>query len=228
MKTKVAVELRNVGDVTEIEFRGPGTLKITQGDRETLKIHAPAYVMEHIRADVTDGRLQLGYVSPQVASLRVYSEVISFDLKVKDLKQLTINGSGKVIAPDLDVDRLDVVLSGSAKVYLQHLTSDHLTSTISGSGHISVAGDVESQLITINGSGKYPSEHLVSDFAQVTINGSGAADVSCSDELNVLINGSGKVTYAGYPEVAKRIQGSGKVSRRRRDKRHQPLGEEHG
>ena len=224
----MALEARNITGFDVVEFRGPGTLKLSQGERESLKIHAPGYVIDHIRAEVRDGRLLLGYVSPQIVSLRVYSEVISFDLTVRDLKRLKQSGSGKIIAPDIDVDRIEVQMEGSGKLYLQHLTADHLGVSLSGSGLVSVAGDVESQVVNLTGSGRYQGEHLVSDFASLTLSGSGKADVSTSDSLDVRITGSGTVSYAGYPEVTKQVSGSGKLVRRRRQKQKAYRGEEHG
>ena len=225
----MSVEVRPISSFDKMEFRGPGTLKISQGEKESLKIHAPGYVMNDIIADVVDGRLHLGYQSPRIVSFKVYTEVISYDLTVKDLKQLSVTGSGKVIAPDVDVDSLDVKSSGSGKIYLQHLTADHFRLRVSGSGMVSVAGDVESQIVKITGSGAYLAEHLVSDFAEVELTGSGKADVSVSDQLSARITGSGLVSYAGYPEVTKQVTGSGSLVRRRRQKKTMDRGEEeHG
>jgi len=224
----MSVEVRPVSGFRAVVFRGPGTLKITQGERESVKIHAPGYVMNDIEARVQDDTLHLGYVPPRVVRLRVWGEVISYDLVLKDLRRLSVRGSGKVIAPDIDVDALGVRLDGSARVHLQHLTADHFSLVLAGSGLVTIAGDVESQSLSITGSGRCQGEHLVSDFADVRISGSGSADVNASDELNVNVSGSGVVSYSGQPEVTKQVSGSGKVVRRRRQKRESPRGEEHG
>ncbi len=224
----MSVAIREVSGFDQVRFRGPGTLKITQGDEESLTIHAPAYVMEHIEAEAHEGMLRLGYIAPRVVSLRIQHEVISYDLRVKELKAIAVTGSGKVHVPDLDNDNIKVQVTGSGKLLLDNLTADRFDVLISGSGKIIVAGDVEAQTLTISGSGMYEAERLVSDFAQVKISGSGNANVSVSDDLNVVISGSGRVSYGGYPDISKIISGAGKLLRRRREKLKVNRGEEHG
>lgn len=222
------IEVRDVSRFDQVRFRGPGTLKITQTNEESLTVHAPAYVIKHIISEVKDGVLYVGYKSPKVTPLRVLKEVISFDLRVKDIREISVTGSGAVIVPDLDNDTVCVEINGSGKVNLGHLTADNFRATIQGAGHIRAQGDVETQAIVVNGSGKVMSDHLVSDFARVILNGSGKVSMSVSDELNVVINGSGEVSYGGFPDITKAITGSGALTRRRRVKDRSTAGEDHG
>jgi len=224
----VPIEVRDVSRFDQVRFRGPGTLKITQTNEESLTVHAPAYVIKHIISEVKDGVLYVGYKSPKVTPLRVLKEVISFDLRVKDIREISVTGSGAVIVPDLDNDTVCVEINGSGKVNLGHLTADNFRATIQGAGHIRAQGDVETQAIVVNGSGKVMSDHLVSDFARVILNGSGKVSMSVSDELNVVINGSGEVSYGGFPDITKAITGSGALTRRRRVKDRSTAGEDHG
>ncbi|MBO6556354.1 MAG: DUF2807 domain-containing protein [Pseudomonadales bacterium] len=224
----MSIEVREVARFDQVRFRGPGTLKITQTDEESLSIHAPAYVMQNIISNVKDGILYVGYKSPKIMSLRVLREVISYDLSMKDIRKITVTGSGSVIAPDVDNDTVRVEVHGSGKVKLAHLTADNLGVGIHGSGVVRILGDVETQSILVNGSGRYEAEHLVSDFAQVTLNGSGDVSLSVTDELNVVINGEGRVAYGGFPDISKSISGSGSLVRRRRDKERKKRGEDHG
>jgi hypothetical protein len=224
----MSIEIRKVAGFDQVRFRGPGTCKITQADVESLTIHAPAYIMQHIESEVRESVLHLGYVSPKVVALKVQHEVISYDLKMKDIRRLVVTGSGRIINPDLDNDTLSIEITGSGQITLDNLTADKLDVKIGGSGCIKVAGDIETQALKITGSGRYEAERLISDFAQLRIAGSGDANVTVSDDLNVIINGSGKVSYGGYPDISKVISGSGRIMRRRRDKHKINRGEEHG
>jgi hypothetical protein len=224
----MTVERRSVGSFDQVRFSGPGVLKISQGVEGSLTIHAPSYVMEHIRADVTGNELQVGYRSPRVVALKIHREVVSYDLKVKELRRLRVTGVGRVVVPDLDNDRVRVDVTGSGHVVLDHLTADQLEVVITGAGTVSVRGDVESQSVVISGAGHYGATQLISDFAQLKVTGAGVADISVSTDLDVVISGAGKVSYGGYPEIVKRISGAGKLSRRRRSSRQQSNGEEHG
>lgn len=222
----MSVEIRKVTRFDQVRFRGPGTLKITQGDVESLTIHAPAYVMKHIESDVKDSLLRLGFVSPRVVSLKVHQEVISYDLCMKDVRKMRLTGTGKIVVPDLDNDVVTAEITGSGRIVMEHLTADQFDVVIRGSGNVKVAGDVEAQTLNISGSGNYEAERLVSDFAHIKITGSGDANVSVSDDLNVVISGSGKVSYGGYPDISKVISGAGRLMRRRRDKKQLNRGEE--
>ena len=224
----MSIEVRDVSRFDQVRFRGPGALKITQTNEESLTVHAPEYVIKHIISEVKDGVLYVGYKSPKVTPLRVLKEVISFDLSVKDIREISVTGSGAVIVPDLDNDTVCVEINGTGKVNLGHLTADNFRATIQGAGHIRAQGDVETQAIVVNGSGKVMSDHLVSDFARVILNGSGKVSMSVSDELNVVINGSGEVSYGGFPDITKAITGSGALTRRRRVKDRSTAGEDHG
>lgn len=224
----MTVDVRDVRGFDQVRFRGPGSLKVRQGDRESLTIHAPSYVMKDIQSEVRGSELYLGYKSPKIVSLRVHREVISYSLTVRDLRQVKATGLGRVILPDLDNDHFRVELTGLGQVVLEHLTADRLDVLLSGAGQIKARGDVEAQSVLISGAGHYDAKQLISDFAQVKITGAGQADVSVSEDLDVVISGAGQVTYAGYPEIIKRISGAGKLSRRRRSARHKTNGEEHG
>lgn len=224
----MSIEIRDVSRFDQVRFRGPGTLKVRQSARESLTIHAPGYVMQDVISEVKDGVLLVGYKSPKITRLRVLREVISYDLEMKDIRKITLTGSGSLLVPDIDNDAVSIEINGTGKAKLENLTADSFHVVIHGSGNVRVDGDVETQSVVVNGSGRYDAEHLVSDFAEVTLNGSGNVAVSVSDELNVSIHGCGLVTYAGFPEINKTISGSGRLERRRRVKKQPRQGEDHG
>ena len=224
----MSVQVRKVSRFDQVRFRGPGSLKITQGDVESLTVHAPEYLIGDIISEVKDNVLYLGYVSPRVHRLKVHREIISYQLSMKDFRHVTLTGSGKVLVPDLDNDVIGVSVTGSGQVSMENLTADRFKVSITGSGRVLVAGDVEMQSVNIRGSGRYRAERLVCDYADINVTGSGSADVSVSEDLHVAIRGSGNVSYAGNPEnVTRQISGSGKLTRRRRHQKRE-IGEDHG
>jgi len=219
---------RQLASFDKLMFRGPGELKITQCDQESLSITAPDYVLDNIVSVVAGGELNLGYRDNRVINLCVYREEIIYDLRLKDLKQLTLIGNGKIDIPDLDNDQFKIILKGSGEIHMGHLTADDLKIDSSGSGSIHIGGDVEMQTITLTGSGSFMGENLVSDFAYVAIMGSGLVKLSVSEHLSVKITGSGHVSYTGFPEVEKLISGSGTLKRNRIVKSQLNRGNNHG
>jgi len=215
----MAIQVLQLEEFDRVRFKGPGVLKVIQTDGpQKLTIHAPAYVMEDVQAEVRDGQLRLGWVSPKIVRLKVRREVISYELKVHDIRELIHSGFGAVSMPDFDVDSLHLKLSGLGRIHVDQLTADDLKVEISGAGKVQVIGDVELQRVIISGAGTYEATRLVSDVGTVKISGAGSASVTVNDDLDVYISGSGSVNYVGFPEITKRISGSGRLKRIRRER----------
>lgn len=209
--------LRKLDSFNRVKFRGPGVLTILQDEDESLEINAPGYMLNEIQSTVIEQELLVGYVAASIVSLSAHREKIEYRLKVRNLKQLLVKGSGDVILPDLDNDQLAIIVAGSGFTKVDQLTADRLDVSISGSGRVEVSGDVESQAVKLSGSGSYFAEKLISDFANVIVSGSGQAEITTSDELSAVISGSGLISYSGYPDVYKQISGSGSLTKRRRE-----------
>lgn len=207
---------RLIKGVQSVVFSGPGSLHLTQGEKETLAVSASAGVLTELRSRLRQGTLHLGVGRREVTPLALMRESVRWDLQVRELQKLVMTGAGLVEIPDLDMDELTVELQGSGNMNFTHLTADKLRIELAGSGRIVLAGDVESQRVRVAGSGGYEAIDLVSDYGSIILAGSGTADVAVNDDLDVQIMGTGKVSYAGYPEVTKRISGSGKLTRIRR------------
>lgn len=220
--------IRQLTSFDKVKFRGPGELKIIQCDQESLQIIAPDYVLENVISTVMDGELKLGYQDSRIINLCAHREKITYELRLKDLKQLIFVGSGRIDIPDLDNDQLKIISKGSGEIHMDQLTADDLKIDSSGSGNICIRGDVELQTITLTGSGSFMSENLVSDFAHVVLKGSGVVKLSVSEELSVKITGSGQVYYTGFPEIEKVISGSGTLKRNRMSKKQLNRGNNHG
>jgi len=185
-----------------------GSLHITQGPREELRIVADDNLVPYLRTEVIGGTLAIS-VEPHV-SLQP-TRPIEFQLTAPTLEAISISGSGNAVWPGATVDRLALGISGSGSIELFDLVSNWLDATISGSGHVRVSGRVIDQRISISGSGSYGSDDLSSATAAVQISGSGSATVRVGDSLVADISGSGSVFYYGNPIVAGTISGSGRI-----------------
>ncbi len=213
----------------QVSFRGPGTLRIVQGETETLHIEAPDDVLSRVSVACGDGELRLGYRSASIVSLRAHHVSVACTLEVRELKSLNCQGvNARIELIDLDTDQFALCLTGQGSIVVQRLTADTVDTQINGAGSVRIEGDVEQQHLSINGAGKYAAGKLVSDFAAIRINGAGMADVSVSAALDVLIRGAGQVSYAGYPELRREIAGAGRVWQRRPERRRSATGEDHG
>jgi hypothetical protein len=185
-----------------------GSLYITQGPREELRIIAEDNLIPYLRTEVIGGSLMIS-VEPHV-NLRP-TRAIEFHLTAPTIEGIGISGSGNVTWPGATVDRLALGISGSGSIELFDLVADWLDATISGSGHVRVSGQAIDQRISISGSGSYGADDLSSATAAVQISGSGSATVWVGESLIADISGSGSVFYYGNPVVAGTVSGSGRI-----------------
>ncbi len=160
-------------------------------DAESLVIQADDNILPLLTSDVSGHRLVLG-TKPNT-SYDTRNRIV-YQLTVRDLRGLTISGSGDATATDI--------------------STSAMTITISGSGTVHLSGQAESQSVTISGSGTYDAPDFTTRTANVTVTGSGDAHVNCTGELSARITGSGTVTYTGTPSVHQSITGSGSIRRR--------------
>ena len=202
-------ETRQVSNFNRIDLSGVGEVIVTQDGNESLSIETDDNVMKHIKVEVKNGTLTLGF--EEGFNLIVPSRLI-FHVGVDDLTGLTISGSGDVESDMVKTDRLDVNVSGSGDVQIADLTASDVTARISGSGEIDLAGEAAAQDITMSGSGKYLAGDLCSKSVKVSVSGSGDATVCATGTLDANISGSGSVNYYGRPTVNSSSSGSGKVN----------------
>lgn len=185
----VVTETRQVSGFDEIVVEGSGDVTVTVTGTESLQVEAEDNIMPLITTDVVNGRLVLG--SDGTFST---SRGLKYTITAAALTGVTIQGSGNVIASDIDAGSFTVLIEGS--------------------GDVRPAGSTDALTVHIEGSGNVDAFDLEATTAVVQIDGSGSASVRAVDALDVEINGSGDVVYDGDPAVDESINGSGDVRRR--------------
>jgi hypothetical protein len=106
----------------------------------------------------------------------------------------------------------DITLNGSGKLLLEHLRQDALTVAIHGSGTLRASGGVDTLKLDIMGSGDALLEQLAVRSSRVFIAGSGSADIAPIDDADIFIAGSGDVRLHTHPKhLNSRVAGSGQV-----------------
>ncbi len=201
-------ETRQVSGFDRVTLSGSGDVIVTQGMGESLTIETDDNVMQHVKAEVDGGTLNLGFeeginfISP--------SRLI-FYVGADDLIGLTITGSGEIEGDRIETDRLEAGISGSGNVRITDLKANEIRANISGSGEIDLAGEVVSQDVNISGSGEYLTGDICSETVSVNISGSGDATVCATERLDTNISGSGSVNYYGRPSINSSGSGSGEI-----------------
>ncbi len=225
----VIEEDRTVSNVTGVELAMPGTLRITMGASESLRIEAEDNLMEYIQTDVRLGKLVIG--TRQGTNLRT-TRPINYYLTVTELNSIvvsssgdietdnlqsgsfsiTISSSGKLSISGLDCTSLHVKISSSGDTEIATLTADSISVTISSSGNLDIlGGQVQQQDITISSSGEYRAQDLESVSANVVLTSSGEATIGVSDRLSGRLSSSANINYIGSPEVNVNMTSSGRA-----------------
>lgn len=211
----MASEERDVRDFTAIELKGYGTLHLTQGDAEALRVEADDDVLSHITTEVRGGRLVIGFKRMFIFQLPWHKGPIDFYVSFKDLQALKLSGTGKARCGSLQSYEFDLGLSGAGDVDIEQLTALKLNVDISGAGTITIAnGAVESQRTRISGAGKLRAEGLRCAEADVVVSGSGNVSLRADETLTATISGVGNIDYVGSPRVQQRVSGVGHIRQR--------------
>lgn len=207
-----ATEQRPVASFSAVDLNGSGRLIIRQGDTESLTVTADDNILPLIESRVQAGTLHLG---PQPGSNIRPKTPIVYELTLKNLTSVEINGSGKVEADALRTSSLRLEGNGSSEFTLGQLQASTLKVQINGSGSFTAQGQADRQEVEIHGSGDFKGENLKGQDADINIAGSGQAVVNVTGKLDVEIAGSGQVEYLGDPSnVTADVSGSGKVRKR--------------
>lgn len=185
----VTSETRDVSGFTEVAFNGTGNLAIRQTGSESLTIEAEDNILPRLKTEVRNNHLT---IEPNTNIQPM--ETINYELTVKDLRALEVDGAGSIDASDIKTDSLQV--------------------TTGGAGNISMTGEADSQDVDISGAGSYRAENLESKRAKIDLSGAGHAVVKVSDALEANISGLGSVEYIGNPTVSQNITGFGNITAR--------------
>ena len=205
-----ASEERQVSNFTKVELNGVGSLNITQGEKEGLQIVGDDNLLPLITTEVKDETLIIavkkGYTFDPTAEL-------SYNLTVKDLNEIELNGLGGVSMKGLQTNAFAVFVRGSGNIRIEDLAADTLRVEITGLGDITMSGSVNSQSVVISGSGNYKAKELSSKDAEVKISGLGSAKLWVRENLNARISGGGSIEYLGDPVIEQKVESLGDIKR---------------
>jgi predicted ester cyclase len=201
-------ESRDVRDFQEVELQGIGTLRVTQGDTESLTIEAESRLLRRIETTVSNGRLIIRPSRP----IRT-REPIVYNLTLRQLTSLDISGAGRAEAAPITSDRIHFGLSGAGTISIAALSATTLDVAVSGNGVCTLAGKVENQTVVLNGASRYEAADLGSNVASVVVQGAAKATVRVGSTLNVQIGGAGQVDYIGDPAITQQIAGVGRLTK---------------
>ncbi len=177
------------------------------GDKEKLFIDCDSGIAEFVMPYITEKTI----VFPEIISLKY--KKLSYYLTLKQINSIQINGMGDVIFEEpLKTKKLSILLNGSGDLIADNIEILNLNSKINGSGDINVDGVVNDCDIFISGSGNFYGIDLNAEYVKIKTMGSGDVFINAIENFKALLEGSGDIYLKDNPKNYHSIRkGSGDV-----------------
>lgn len=206
---KLVRESRDVSGFDSIVLDGVGEIILTQQGPEKMEIEAEDNIMPQLTTEVKNNTLTISIRKVGLFMI-LPTQSVKYYINVKNIRNITISGSGSVKSDRLQSQEMTLKVIGSGKFEID-LFADKLTTDVSGQGDVILSGNVSELYSTINGTGMIDAENTRAANCTAIINGSGKITVNCRSSLNTQINGNGEVYYFGTPQITQQISGTGKI-----------------
>lgn len=209
-----AEDERPVSNFRGIAAGGSLDVKITMGDKESLRLEGYKDAIADITTEVIEGVLVIKHKTKWNDWARKYGRTkITVYITAKKISSLMMNGSGNMnVENTINSSEFSAAQTGSGSITAT-VNVKSLVSTVNGSGNVSLSGKTDKLSVTVSGSGNFRGKDLAANQAAVQISGSANVKVNAINTLEAVISGSGSINYTGNPTVKKTIIGSGSVSR---------------
>lgn len=183
-------------------------IQVTQDSLQKIEISAQENILDNLGLDVFEGMLTID----NKKAMFNY-EPITVKISMRELRQLSIHGSGSILTTNTfdSCGSVALSISGSGSIKAGLREASTVTVNISGSGEIYLNGNARDQEIKVSGSGDIHAYAFRTQTTAVKISGSGDCEIQADSSLNVSVSGSGDVYFKGRPLVSSDISGSGAV-----------------
>lgn len=207
-------EIRIFSGLSGLHHKGIGSINITQGNKDELRIEADPEIRSRIITEVKDGILIIRHDHDFTGWMAAWTktlEPLRFFLTIKQINSIKLSGAGSIKSPAIRTDSLILGNSGAGSLMIEQLETQQFKVDLSGAGSIEVAGKTIDQEIKLSGAGSYHASRLESSKAVVKLSGIGSTHLWVTESLDVNLSGIGSVEYRGAPQVTKRITGLGSL-----------------
>ena len=207
---KVEVE-KVIEHFNKVSINGPFQVKLIKSknaDKITLK--GAENIISLIEISTTNDGL-LSITLPKDIKLKGHKNnkvKISIPYNT-DLKEINLDGSGKIIGKNTFSNDLIVRLNGTGNIDIR-LKNEKTEAIVLGSGRITLDGKTSDFTCKLIGSGTINAKQLNASIVDAIISGAGNIETKCNKSIEGKISGTGILTYTGdpYKKSFKRI-GSG-------------------
>jgi hypothetical protein len=208
---EIIKEYREVKDFDKININGGFDLSLKQGDSVSLAIEIDDNLIKYVRTNVEDRELEISETKS------ICTRVKRAYLTVPNLKKITINGAGDIIARSpININFLEIEGNGASSIRFEELNCPNLSIDLSGAGDIRINKGIGGNLsVRASGAADLKMKEFKTDSSKVEISGAGDIQLWADTFLLVKVFGAGDVKYksSGNTKVVKKIMGAGSVTK---------------
>jgi hypothetical protein len=185
---KANTEDRHLNGFNAVSIAGSYDVYITQGSTESVKVDAPADVIDRIITEVQGGVLRIYSKEGSSWHWGGNKKMIVY-VSIKDVNAVTLTGSGDVYFKNgLKAPSLKIKLTGSGDISGK-VDVKNLESSIGGSGDITLSGRADNSIVSVVGSGDFTGQHLATTNTRVNVAGSGDARINAAEKIDASVVG---------------------------------------
>lgn len=205
-------EDRAVGSFRGIAAGGSLTVKVTMGDKESVRLEGDEDAIAEL---ITEVKKDILIIRPRTKwndwSRRYKNASVTVYITARRLSSLTMSGSGSMsVANSINTSELVATLSGSGSIKAT-TNCRSFVGVISGSGSLNINGEASDSNLTLSGSGSFAGKGFSTQKLSAQISGSANIYIRAENNIEAVISGSGSILYTGDPKIQKTVIGSGSI-----------------
>lgn len=186
---------RKVSDFKKIDISGGFKIKLKQDSSGSLTITGDDNLMQHIKTEVSGGKLRISTDNKNICS----DESTEITIGIHNLEVLEASGAvevtteGKLVTQDLRLG-----LSGATKINMD-LDAAQVSTQGSGATEVYLKGQATSHKVKLSGSGKvYAFDFIVGSY-KISTTGATECEINVLNDLDVNSTGASSIKYKGNP-----------------------------
>ncbi len=202
----------NTSDYDGVAVAGSMDVVLVPGTEGKIKVEAESNIMEHLKVEVSGGKLIIGTKNNTNINPR---KPITVTVPVKSIDYASVSGSGEIKSDmTLKARNMRLKVSGSGDMNLT-IEAENLKASVTGSGDMNIAGRAENLDASVTGSGDLNTYKLKANHVEASVTGSGDLAVYINGgDLKARVTGSGDIRYKGTTRnVDKKVTGSGDIDK---------------
>ena len=207
-----ATRAYSVTDFDRIQVDGPYQVTLTTGRSSSARAIGGSAALDRLSIDVQGGTLRVrasasawgGYPGTDNGPTAV-------TLSTRDVRSVSVNGSGTLRVDKVRGLRLAATLAGSGQLAIGAVDGDILSVTAMGSGTIAIAGRIKNLRAELHGSATLDGSGLTAGDAVIVADSAGNIKTAVTRTVKVHASGAGDVEIIGTPACTVKATGVGRV-----------------